>query len=68
MGNLFKAQDFNKCMINEFINNSADSCINIYNEVIGEEETNCEQLNILDEDVFSKALDMLTNIWETNQR
>ena len=34
----------------------------IHNEVIGEEETNCEQLNSLDKDVFSKALNMLTDI------
>ena len=34
----------------------------ICNEAIGEEETNCEQLDILDEDVFSKALDILTNL------
>ena len=40
----------------------------ICNEAIGEEEMNCEQLDILDEDVFSKALNMLTNMWETNQR
>ena len=40
----------------------------ICNEVIGEEETNCKQLDILDEDVFSKELDMLMDIWETNQR
>ena len=40
----------------------------ICNEVIGEEETNCKQLDRLDEDVFSKALDMLTDIWESNQR
>ena len=39
----------------------------ICNEVTGE-EMNCEQWNILDKDVFSKALDMLTNILETNQR
>ena len=38
------------------------------NEAIGEEEMNCEQLNILDKDVFSKVLDMLTNIRKTNQR
>ena len=40
----------------------------ICNETIEEEETNCEQLDSLDEDVFSKALDMLTDMWETNQR
>ena len=40
----------------------------ICSEVIGEEETKCEQLDNLDEDVFSKALDMLTDIWKTNQR
>ena len=40
----------------------------ICNEVIGEEETNCEQLDSLGEDVFSKALNMLTDMWETNQR
>ena len=44
------------------------TAILICNEVTGEEETNCEQLDILDEDVFSKVLDMLTDIWETNQR
>ena len=33
----------------------------ICNEAIGEEETNCEQLNSLDADVFSKAFDMLTD-------
>ena len=40
----------------------------ICNEVICEEEMNCEQLDSLDEDVFSKALDMLTDMWETNQK
>ena len=40
----------------------------ICNEVIGEEEMNCKQLDILDEDVFSKVLDMLTDIWEASQR
>ena len=40
----------------------------ICNEVIREEETNCEQLDILDKDAFSKALNMLTDTWETNQR
>ena len=40
----------------------------IFNEVIGEEEMNCEQMDILDKDAFSKVLDMLTNVWETNQR
>ena len=40
----------------------------ICNEVIGEKEMNCEQMDILDEDVFSKALNMLMDIWETNQR
>ena len=39
----------------------------ICNEIIGEEEMNYEQLDSLDEDVFSKALDMLTDIWENNQ-
>ena len=39
----------------------------ICNEAIGEEEKNCEQLDILDKDVFSKALDMFTDVWETNQ-
>ena len=38
----------------------------IYNQAIAEEEMNCEQLDSLDEDVFSKALNMLINIWETN--
>ena len=41
----------------------------ICNELIGEAETNCEQLDISNEDdVFSKVLDMLTNVWESNQR
>ena len=40
----------------------------ICNEATGEEEMNCEQLNSLDKDVFSKALDMLTDIWENNKR
>ena len=40
----------------------------ICNEVIGEEEMNCEQLDSLEEDVISKALSMLTDIWEHNQR
>ena len=40
----------------------------ICNEVIGEEETNCKQLDSLVEDVFSKVLHMLTDIWENNQR
>ena len=43
----------------------------ICNEVIGEAEMNCEQLDICDseeDDVFSKALDMLTDVWESNQR
>ena len=40
----------------------------ICNEAIREEEKNCEQLDSLDEDVFSKALGMLTDMWETNQR
>ena len=40
----------------------------IWNEVICEEELNCEQLDSLDKDVFCKALDVLTDIWETNQR
>ena len=39
-----------------------------HNEMIGEEEMNCEQLDSLDKDVFSKALNMLTDIWENNQR
>ena len=38
----------------------------ICNEVICEEEMNCEQLDSLDEDVFSKALNMLIDIWKTN--
>ena len=40
----------------------------ICNETICEQEINCEQLDSLDKDVFSKALDMLTDLWETNQR
>ena len=40
----------------------------ICNEAICEEEMNCEQLDSLDEAVFSKALNMLTDIRETNQR
>ena len=42
----------------------------IYNEAIGEAEMNCEQLDISDsneDDVFSKVLDTLTDIWESNQ-
>ena len=49
---------------NEFIYNNVDSHI----EAICEEEMNCEQLDSLDEDVFSKALYMLPDIRETNQR
>ena len=40
----------------------------ICDEAICEEEMNCEQLESLDKDVFSKAFDMLIDIWETNQR
>ena len=40
----------------------------ICNEAICEEEMNCEQLDSLDKDVFSKDLDMLTDIWETNHK
>ena len=37
-------------------------------EAIGEEKMNCEQLDSLDENVFSNVLAMLTDILETNQR
>ena len=37
----------------------------ICSEAICEEEMNCEQLDSLDEDVFSKALDVLTDVWKT---
>ena len=40
----------------------------ICNEAICEEEMNCEQLDSLDEDVFSKALNVVTDTWETNER
>ena len=40
----------------------------ICNEATGKEEMNCEQLDSLDEDVVSKALSMLTDTWESNQR
>ena len=40
----------------------------ICNKAIREEEMNCEQLHSLDEDVFSKALNMLPDIWVNIQR
>ena len=66
LGNFITKPTGSQLVNNEFINNSVDS--HICNEAIGEDETNCKQLDSLDEDVFSKALDMLTDIWETNQR